>query len=421
MHEDLLEGLGRRDRRSLSRLLSLAARGEGPDLSSLPRSIHPGPIIAFTGSAGVGKSTLVGKLIEQARQAGKTVAVLACDPQSPLTGGALLGDRFRMNSQVDDGVFIRSLATPGGSEAIAPHLPRLIRLLQQFGFDLIFLETVGSGQTDTAVRRLADRVVLLLQPESGDDLQWEKAGVLEVANVIVVHKADLPGAERTKSQVQSILELSPKSDVILLGVSSKTGAGLAELLEAIAAPIPKKGTSTEELSLLDPFRFLDAVSFAARAHQGQLRKDKSTPYAAHPFRVGLIVRHLFGLDDPRLLMTAFLHDTIEDTTTDFDDLAERYGPEVAGWVSLLTKDKKLPEGPREEKYLEGLNQAPWQVKACKLADLLDNMLDTSSLPPDKKKKSQDRHRQYWSVFGRWTEPELKKPLEVVGAAVSEFL
>src|SRR5439155_19352956 len=105
-----------------------------------------------------------------------SIAVLACDPQSPLSGGALLGDRFRMPAQPDEGVFIRSLATPGGRGALAEHLDPMIRLLEAFGFDLVLVETVGAGQGDTSVRNLVDVVVLLLQPETGDDLQWEKAG-----------------------------------------------------------------------------------------------------------------------------------------------------------------------------------------------------------------------------------------------------
>lgn len=250
MMDELLQGLKNRDRRALSRLLSLAAQDEPRAaiehaLATAPS--HPSRVVAFTGSAGVGKSTLVGKLIEKARADNKTVAVLACDPQSPLTGGALLGDRFRMGAPADDGVFIRSLATPGGNEAIVPYLPTLIRLLQAFGFNLIFLETVGSGQTDTAVSRLADLVVLLLQPESGDDLQWEKAGVLEVADVIVVHKADLPGAERTMGQVKSILELSPQRDVPVLAVSSQHKQGLDELYQSLGRPLPGKNHSPREL------------------------------------------------------------------------------------------------------------------------------------------------------------------------------
>ena len=107
----------------------------------------------------------------------------------------------------DDGVFIRSLAAAGGHGALAEHLDALIRLLEAFGFDVVLIETVGAGQGDTAVHELADVVVLLVQPETGDDLQWEKAGVLEVADVVVIHKADLPGAEQTAAQVRAALEL----------------------------------------------------------------------------------------------------------------------------------------------------------------------------------------------------------------------
>jgi LAO/AO transport system kinase len=199
-------------------------------------------VVAFTGSGGVGKSTLVGKMIEQARGRGRTVAVLACDPQSPLSGGALLGDRFRMPARPDDdGVFIRSLAAAGGHGALAEHLGPLVRLLEAFGFDLVLIETVGAGQGDTAVRDLADVVVLLLQPETGDDLQWEKAGLLEVADVVVIHKADLPGAEGVEAQVLATLGLSAGPAVPVLRVSARAGTGLAELWDAIGSCPSRRG------------------------------------------------------------------------------------------------------------------------------------------------------------------------------------
>src|SRR5262249_33205620 len=151
---------------------------------------------------GVGKSTLIGKLIEHIRRQGKSVAVLACDPQSPLSGGSLLGDRFRMPAMPsDDGVFIRSVVAESGQGALAKHLPQMVRLLESFGFDVVLIETVGAGQGDTAAHNLADTLVLLLQPETGDDLQWEKAGVLEVADIVVIHKADLPGSDSAAAQV----------------------------------------------------------------------------------------------------------------------------------------------------------------------------------------------------------------------------
>ncbi|MEX2113389.1 MAG: AAA family ATPase, partial [Pirellulales bacterium] len=192
------------------------------------------PVIALTGNAGVGKSTLVGKLVEYSRDQGKTVAVLACDPESPLTGGALLGDRVRMPSRPDDdGLYIRSLAAASGHQAVAEHVDLMIRVLSAFGFDVILLETVGAGQGDTAVRSLADVVVVLLQPESGDELQWEKAGLLEIADVVVIHKADLPGAERLQSQVRELLSLPGCRQIAVLPVSSKKVEGFEALWQSI--------------------------------------------------------------------------------------------------------------------------------------------------------------------------------------------
>lgn len=262
MPEPLLEGIRRHDRQALSRLLSRLARGEGTDeiLGAAGPPAHPARVVAVTGSAGVGKSTLVGRLIEHLRRQATTVAVLACDPQSPLSGGALLGDRFRMPAEPDDGVFIRSLAAPGGQGAIAPHLNPMIRLLESFGFEVIIIETVGAGQGDTVVRDLADVVVVLLQPETGDDLQWEKAGLLEIADVVAVHKGDLPGAERAEAQVRQALGLDEGRALPVLRASAKTGAGIAELWEIVRAlPLRRTpaGSDASELLLLAR-RSLDA-------------------------------------------------------------------------------------------------------------------------------------------------------------------
>ncbi len=123
----------------------------------------------------------------------------------------------------------------------------------------------------------------------------------------------------------------------------------------------------------------EAVSFAARAHQGQFRKDGRTPYVAHVMRVGLVVRDVFGIADPDVLAAALLHDTIEDTPTDYDDIAEAFGPRVAGWVGTLTKDMRLPEPEREAAYAAVLAASPWQVRAVKLADVYDNLADSRTL------------------------------------------
>jgi LAO/AO transport system kinase len=243
--DGLIHALTQGDRRALSRLLTLA--GRGVPLPVLPAAPRPSRVVAFTGSGGVGKSTLVGKLIELLRGQGFKVAVLACDPQSPLSGGALLGDRFRMPHRPDDeGVFIRSLAALSGRGAVAEHVPRMVQLLEAFGFDVVLIETVGAGQGDTAVRELADVVVLLVQPETGDDLQWEKAGVLEVADIVVVHKADLPGAEQTAAHLRASLDLPGARPVPVLSVSAKTAAGLAELWQTITTFAGRRDAQRQE-------------------------------------------------------------------------------------------------------------------------------------------------------------------------------
>src|SRR4051812_27257453 len=128
---------------------------------------------------------------------------------------------------------------------------------------------------------------------------------------------------------------------------------------------------------------LEAVSFAGRAHHGQRRKDGRTPYVSHVFRVCLIVRDVFGVADPAVLAAAVLHDTLEDTTTDFDDLEEQFGRDVAAWAAALSKDKRLPYEEREQAYCRTLAGAPWQVQVGKLADVFDNLLDMGSLPRTK--------------------------------------
>ncbi len=242
MPGDLWQRFQKGDRLALSRLLTVISRGEEPAEVRTALKRHPrrARVVAVTGHAGVGKSTLVGKLIELLRGRGLSVAILACDPESPLTGGALLGDRIRMPSRSDDaGVFIRSLTASAGDEAVARNLDLLLAALSAFGFDVVLLETAGAGQSDTAVRTLADVVLLLVQPESGDDLQWQKAGLLEIADIVVVHKADLPGAERLEAQVRGLLNLPGTRPVPVLRVSSGKGTGLEELWGAIEAVPPE--------------------------------------------------------------------------------------------------------------------------------------------------------------------------------------
>jgi LAO/AO transport system ATPase len=282
MLEELAARFAQQDRRALARLITLVTRGEkiGDIVQAVDGQVgnlppHRSRVVAVTGSAGVGKSTLVGKLIELLRSRGLRVAVLACDPQSPVSGGALLGDRFRMPSQPDDGVFIRSLAAASGHGAVAEHLAPMIHLLERFGFDVIILETVGAGQGDTSVHELADSVVLLLQPEAGDELQWEKAGVLEVADVVAVQKADLPGAESTEAQVRNMLSLSMNRAVPVLRVSAKTGEGMEKLWDGVSTlPLRRHAAVTSGADLLRLAQEALAERFAAAqaAHEPVLER-----------------------------------------------------------------------------------------------------------------------------------------------------
>jgi (p)ppGpp synthase/HD superfamily hydrolase len=164
---------------------------------------------------------------------------------------------------------------------------------------------------------------------------------------------------------------------------------------------------------------LEVVSFAARAHRHQLRKDSVTPYAAHPFRVCLIVRHVFGIGDPKVLAAALLHDTIEDTTTDYDDLAEAFGDDVARWTAALTKDMRLPEADREQAYLEHLADADWPVAACKLADIYDNMSDSKHLSEAGRKRQVQRSQDYLAAMRGKVPPEVAEAFTLTEAKVKE--
>lgn len=165
---------------------------------------------------------------------------------------------------------------------------------------------------------------------------------------------------------------------------------------------------------------LEAVSFAARAHQGQMRKDGRTPYVAHVMRAMLILRDAFGIADRDALTAAVLHDTIEDTTTDFDDVTERFGPAVAGYVVALTKDKRLAYEEREDRYLAGLASAPWPVKVCKFADIFDNLMDSAHLRPEQRAKTLAKSRAFVAALSADLPPEARRAHEVVTALLARM-
>jgi 2-methylcitrate dehydratase/LAO/AO transport system ATPase len=228
------------DRAALSRLLTIATQGRRLEIESTVGRTHGTrtPVVAFTGSGGVGKSSLLAALAEHLIGQGLNVGILACDPQSPFTGGSLLGDRCRVAASIhSDRLFLRSLSTAGGGQAIAEHLDLMLALMRAFEFDRVFVETVGAGQGDTAIRKLVDVVVLVLQPQTGDELQWEKAGLLEAADVVVVHKCDLPHADRT------VAEVLQHVNVPVLKTSVSRREGLDPLLSAIGTCCVQKAAT----------------------------------------------------------------------------------------------------------------------------------------------------------------------------------
>jgi len=158
---------------------------------------------------------------------------------------------------------------------------------------------------------------------------------------------------------------------------------------------------------------LEAVSFAARVHDGQMRKDGRTPYVSHPVRVCLVLVEVFGITDRCAMMAALLHDALEDTTTDFDDLAEHFGANVASWAAALSKDKRLPEREREEAYLRQLSAVPWQVKVCKLGDIFDNLLDSPSTSRPQQARTLRNARRYLEALKPGLPTQAQAPWQTV--------
>jgi len=238
------------DRRALARLLT-AVENRTPSGEQALRALYPlagtAHLVGITGAPGAGKSTLVAALTSVARAAGRPVAIIAIDPSSPITGGAILGDRVRMQQHAGDrDVFIRSMAARGHAGGLAPTTVAAAAVLDAAGFDLILIETVGTGQSEVEVAAIADTTVVVEAPEMGDEVQAIKAGLLEVADLVVVNKADRPGAHRTAAQLRAMLTVGaqqdraalaagrprPKRPEVLLATAA-TGDGVPDLLAAL--------------------------------------------------------------------------------------------------------------------------------------------------------------------------------------------
>jgi LAO/AO transport system kinase len=273
-HEELVAGVRAGDHRALARSITLVENRD-PEAAALVRELYPetGATLAIgvTGPPGAGKSSLIGALIRHVRALGLSIGVISVDPSSPFTKGALLGDRIRLGEHfLDPGVFIRSMGTRGHLGGLSEATLQSLLLLDAAGKDVVFLETVGTGQSEVEVMSVADEVLLVLMPGSGDSVQALKAGIMEIPDVIAVNKMDMPGAKAMRNDIRTVLSLAPGAEqppVVLTEALRDEGVGalwdtLAGRRDALAA--------SGELEQRRRRNLLDEVVAAAAA---RLRSD----------------------------------------------------------------------------------------------------------------------------------------------------
>jgi LAO/AO transport system kinase len=286
-----IERLRSGDPRALARAISMV-ENRGPESADLLKALFPhsgkARILGMTGAPGAGKSTLVDQLAKLYRREGKTLGIIAVDPTSPYTGGAILGDRIRMQDHhADPGIYIRSMATRGSLGGLARTTADVATVLDASGRDLILIETVGVGQDEVDIVRLADITVVILVPGMGDDVQTIKAGIMEIADIFVINKSDREGAERVEREVRAMQSLAMRTDhwspPIVKTVASE-GEGIEELAAAIASYeaylkkenlVLKRNIQNWRERLVEMLR--DAMLERARAQLGDGRAEQ---YAA---------------------------------------------------------------------------------------------------------------------------------------------
>ncbi|MEM3623517.1 MAG: methylmalonyl Co-A mutase-associated GTPase MeaB [Candidatus Bathyarchaeia archaeon] len=238
--EELAQGVLAGDRRSIAKAITII-ENDAPEAKRLIAKIYPhtgkAHIIGLTGPGGSGKSTLIEKIVREYRQRGKTVGVVAVDPTSPFTGGAFLGDRIRMQElSTDEGVFIRSMATRNYPGGIAKATRDAVKILDAAGKDIVVVETVGAGQSEVEIIKVAETTVVIHAPGLGDDIQAIKAGLMEIADIFVVNKADRENAEKAVTDIQAMLQLNTREKAWkppVLKTVALTGEGVPQLIEKL--------------------------------------------------------------------------------------------------------------------------------------------------------------------------------------------
>ena len=277
--DELIDAARGGSTRAAGRLLSLVESSRRHDVLDALGETTPPQIIGLTGPPGAGKSTTVAALVSAYRARDKRVAVLAVDPSSPYSGGALLGDRIRMAAHINDpDVLIRSVATRGHLGGLAAAVPAATRLLAALSYDLIVLETVGVGQSEIEIAAIADPTVVVLNPGAGDAVQAAKAGLLEVADIVVVNKADREGADQT------VRDLRAETKAPILKLIAAQGDGIPELVEAIEAHA--RADSPERRKARARAQILSLAQTRLRSHPDLDRmaelvaEGRSDPYTA---------------------------------------------------------------------------------------------------------------------------------------------
>lgn len=269
--------LMRSDRRALARCITWVENETAAGaqvLGAIQGRLGQALVVGFTGSPGVGKSTLVNAFIKTLRERGRTVAIAAVDPSSPFSGGAILGDRIRMGEHAGDpGVFIRSIASRGQVGGLSLTTARIVELMDAAGFDVVIVETVGAGQSEHDIVDVADIRVVICTPGHGDEVQMVKAGILEIGDILVVNKFDLPQAEGTAARLAELVNLGRARPAPVLGTVAPRGEGVAELVDAVMAVAAERPAGRSR-SLDSTRRRL--ASLVSREFERRVLDDNST-------------------------------------------------------------------------------------------------------------------------------------------------